>query len=350
MKTEMKKINGSLLIIVMVFIIFLLQLLFPLEGKVSGNNHLLADTSSEDQNDQARAGFVSERESDEQKDQKKYGSISGRVIKGEKVIPHAEIVLMRSDEEGGWKKLSETVTCEEGSYRFELLAGGDYLVGLTSMSQWYPALLTLSGENLEEIDIGSYDFTFLLNEGWNLLSLPRWAAHGEIVFPEPSEEYIEAWITFRDGNWIQGQNEMTLEDALNNPAGAVYIKTLRPTFVNVNWAEFTFDLETAEQELTPGWNLISSSYEDDYRLILAGLTDFGEGGLTQIYAPNEVNSQKGFNFYLPWEDQLQGMISATEGSKPVMYPLDGYWVYLNGNSLTYSTMVSPFVPESKIAD
>ena len=346
----MKNIISSTLIVVLVFIVFLLHMLFPSEVKVSGNNQLLAGTSSEDLNDQARAGFVSEREPDEQKDQRKYGSISGRVIKGEKVLPHAEVALMRSDEKGGWKKLSETVTCEEGSYRFELVAGGDYLVGLTSMSQWHPAFISLSGEKLEEIDIGSYDFTLLLDEGWNLLSLPRWAADGGIVFPEPVEEYIEAWITFRDGNWIQGQNEITLEEALNNPAGAVYIKALKPTFISINWAEETSDLKTAEQMLSPGWNLISSSYEENYRIILAGLTDLGKGGLTQFYAPNEVNSKKSFNFFLPWEKPLQSMITAKEGGNLRMYPLDGYWVYLNGDPLTYSTMVSPYVPESKMAD
>lgn len=281
-----------------------------------------------------------------------FGVVSGRVTMGEAGLPDKEVAVYRFEGEDNWIKHVHTLTDENGYYLLGELPAGDYLVKLVQETPRFSGLLAVEGGYQDNIDfdLEDYDFQLLLNEGWNLVSLPRWAEDEGIAFPEPLEDYVESWMTFWEGEWEQGDDGMTLQEALNNPTRAVYINVLKPMIVSFRWAELTPELKYASQQLYPGWNLVSSSYEEDYRLVFTGLADFGHGGISHISVPNEVNGKKGFNYHLPWQNPLASIIAAEEDTLPVMYPLDGYWVQLNGDPVTYTTMVSAGVPEQKIAE
>jgi len=190
--------------------------------------------------------------------------------------------------------------------------------------------LAVSAE-FEEID---YDFSIRLNEGWNLLSLPAWA--DEIYF---HEQDLEAWLIMKDGVWVSGD----LSEDLKNPARAVFIKVLEPTEVTVGWAEMSPGNSFADQELTPGWNLISTGLRADYVSILGSIIYDGESGLTQIYAPNYMNGRKEEGYFLPWAQALKSLVVLEPDPGEEMFPFDGYWVCLNGKGVNYSTPVSGYL-------
>ncbi len=281
-----------------------------------------------------------------------FGAISGRVSEGEKILAGVEVIFLAYQEDGSWEQVTLVETTRDGSYQAADIPSGKYLVGLADKSCWYPELLIVNGGHFENInlDISTYDLELVLSEGMNLLSLPRWAKEDGIIFPQPFEEYIESWMTYWEGAWSDGSCHESLIEALNNPVRAIYINIKQPTVVRFKWKELTIDLKYARQLLQPGWNLISSASEEDYRLVLIGLADFGTGGITDVSAPNELNNNKEFNYSLPWEIPVVNMVAPPEGTKPVMYPLDGYWVYLNGGSITYETIVSTAAVERKIND
>ncbi len=183
----------------------------------------------------------------------------------------------------------------------------------------------------EEID---YDFSIRLNEGWNLLSLPAWA--DEIYF---YEQDIEAWLLMKDGVWVSGD----LSEDLKNPARAVFIKVLEPTAVSVGWAEMSPGNSFADQELTPGWNLISTGLRTDYISILGSIIYDGESGLTQIYTPNYMNGRKEEGYFIPWPQALKSLVVLEPDPGEEMFPFDGYWVFLNGEGANYSTPVSGYL-------
>lgn len=179
---------------------------------------------------------------------------------------------------------------------------------------------------------GDTDFSIWLAEGWSLVSIPCWAT--EIIIPETG---IEAWLAFKNGNWV---NDTTLSEELSNPAQAVFIKAEVPLQLRFNWVPITPDLEFASLYLSPGWNLISSGVQGDYKVILAEISYDGSEGLTQVYAPNSFNQGKGTAFTLPWDEPLQSLINLEQGVSRDMFPLDGYWVYLRGEAVVYTTPVS----------
>lgn len=184
------------------------------------------------------------------------------------------------------------------------------------------------------------NFSIRLNEGWNLLSVPTWADEIRVTASD-----IEAWVTYRNGEWVSLDSEAALHNELNNPARAVYIKAFRPTSVQFKWAELTPDRQFASQLLSPGWNLVSSSLRADYMTIMAGLLDGGGGGVTHIYAQNRYNSRKQADYYLTWAQERNALTSSGQSSLYDMYPFDGYWVYLRGEATTYSTPVSGELPD-----
>ena len=184
------------------------------------------------------------------------------------------------------------------------------------------------------------NFSIQLNEGWNLLSVPNWA---EEVSVEAGD--IKAWVTYQDGTWVSGGSLAALEGVLYNPAQAVYIKAIRPTRVRFTWSELRPDRQFASQPLVPGWNLISSSLRADYMTILANLRDDGNQGLTHIYAQNNYNSRKEAGYYLTWAQERNSLANTGQANLYDMYPFDGYWVYLRGEAVTYSTPVSGELPE-----
>ena len=184
------------------------------------------------------------------------------------------------------------------------------------------------------------DFSIRLNEGWNLLSVPTWADEIRVTAGD-----LEAWVTYRNGEWVSLDSEAALYNELNNPARAVYIKALRSTSVQFKWAELTPDRQFASQPLNPGWNLVSSSLRADYMTIMAGLLDGGGGGVTHIYAQNRYNSRKQAGYYLTWAQEKNALTSSGQASHYDMYPFDGYWVYLRGEATTYSTPVSGELPD-----
>ncbi len=271
-----------------------------------------------------------------------FAAISGMVTEDDSVLAGEEVIVLAYLGDGEWEQAALVETAEDGSYLAPGLPGGNYLIGLAGKDCWYPKLLTLNGGQHEEINLdkGAYDLEIVLNEGMNLLSLPRWAAADGIIFSQPFDEYVKSWMTYWEGAWENGSSEEPLIEALNNPVRAVYINVLQPTVLQFKWKEITTGLKYASQVLQPGWNLVSSSYEEDYRLVLAGLADFGSGGITDVSAPNEPNGRKGFSYHLPWQTPIVSITSPEAGNKPIMYPLDGYWVYLEGEPQEYKTMVS----------
>jgi hypothetical protein len=188
------------------------------------------------------------------------------------------------------------------------------------------------------IVVGDYDFSLWLDKGWNLLSLPRWME--KIVYQEP---YFDAWMAYKDGVWITGDKELFISE-LNNPSRALFVNVNEPTLVRFNWDELVPGNEFASQELSLGWNLISSGIRADHKNILSDLFYNGTSGLTQLFAPNSYNGRKSFGYSLPWENPLVSLATQAQGSVEHMYPLDGYWVYLRGAGVTYSTPVGSDLP------
>lgn len=172
-----------------------------------------------------------------------------------------------------------------------------------------------------------------------MISVPMWAEEISVTAGD-----IDAWVSFKNGEWVSLDDKEALYSELNNPARAVYIKALRATKVSFKWAELTPDRQFASQNLSPGWNLISSSLRADYLTILAPLIDGGSGGLTHIYAQNRYNSRKERGYYLTWLQEANSLTSAGQSNLFDMYPFDGYWVYLRGSALTYSTPVDSMLP------
>ena len=199
-------------------------------------------------------------------------------------------------------------------------------------------LLTPSGI-IEGNEGEAGNFSIRLNEGWNLLSVPMWADEIRVTASD-----IEAWVTYRNGEWVSLDSEAALYNELNNPARAVYIKALRSTSVQFKWAELTPDRQFASQPLSPGWNLVSSSLRADYMTIMAGLLDGGGGGVTHIYAQNRYNSRKQAGYYLTWAQERNPLTNSGQANLFDMYPFDGYWVYLRGEAMTFSTPVSGELP------
>ena len=199
-------------------------------------------------------------------------------------------------------------------------------------------LLTPSGI-IEGNEGEAGNFSIRLNEGWNLLSVPMWADEIKVTAGD-----LEAWVTYRNGEWVSLDSEAALYNELNNPARAVYIKALRATSVQFKWAELTPDRQFASQPLSPGWNLVSSSLRADYMTIMAGLLDGGGGGVTHIYAQNRYNSRKQAGYYLTWAQERNALTRPGQANLFDMYPFDGYWVYLRGEAMTFSTPVSGELP------
>ena len=193
--------------------------------------------------------------------------------------------------------------------------------------------------SVESYESEAGNFSIRLNEGWNLLSVPMWADEIRVTASD-----IEAWVTYRNGQWVSLNDQAALYNELNNPARAVYIKALRSTSVQFKWAELTPDRQFASQPLSPGWNLVSSSLRADYMTIMAGLLDGGGGGVTHIYAQNRYNSRKQAGYYLTWAQERNALTSSGQSSLYDMYPFDGYWVYLRGEATTFSTPVGGELP------
>ena len=186
-----------------------------------------------------------------------------------------------------------------------------------------------------EIKITDYDFELWLSRGWNLVSVPLWTENIDV-----EDADIEAWLTFLDGRWTSEG----VEAELANPAQAVFIKTKQPTVLGFKWKEMRPEYEFARQGLTEGWNLISSGMQASYNTILAHERFDGVEGLTQIYAPNAFNERKDNDYFMPWHHQLISLLDGEGQPEEEMFPFDGYWVYLRGDSTDYSTLVSPELP------
>jgi hypothetical protein len=180
----------------------------------------------------------------------------------------------------------------------------------------------------------NYDFSIDLKKGWNLLSLHR---RGDIHYN--SHDFL-SWLTFSDGIWTDDG----IQEIISNPSRAVFVNAKIDTTIYFIWEEIKPDNEVAEMVLSPGWNLISSGIKADYNSILSGLCYNGTGGLTQLFAPNSYNGRKEEGYHLPWDNPLVSLTTPAQGSGEHMYPFDGYWVYLRGAGVTYSTPVGSDLP------
>jgi hypothetical protein len=185
----------------------------------------------------------------------------------------------------------------------------------------------------------SASFQLTLNEGWNLVSIPLWAVQIKI-----NEDDIEACLTYREGRWLPLESEGSLYEELNNPAGAVFIKARQSTNVVFSWAVESPDRQFAWQQLTPGWNLVSSGLPVDALTILAGVYAGDAGGVSHIVGPNRENGRKEAGYHLPWPSGAISLSDQALAASHKIYPFDGYWVYLQGNPLVYSTPVGSEVP------
>lgn len=182
---------------------------------------------------------------------------------------------------------------------------------------------------------GEYDLSLTLGKGWSLISLPRKAE----VFEIPEED-IEAWLSYAVKGekllWLSDQNDINNE--LNNPASAVYIKTLRPTVLRFRWkAEDNPQDMFAAKKLSAGWNLIGTGARTNLKNIFSSLRYENGSGLTQVFAPNLFNQNKQNGYYLNWSSPL---LDITDwGANNIMCPFDGYWVFLRGLDRDYSTVI-----------
>ncbi|HZK44338.1 MAG TPA: DUF3048 domain-containing protein [Syntrophomonadaceae bacterium] len=184
-----------------------------------------------------------------------------------------------------------------------------------------------------------YDFNLTLGKGWNLVSIPRPIQSFELI-----ETDVEAWVSYaiKDGNlsWITDADKIYAE--LNNPASAVYIKTLRPTTMRFSWSkEITPATTFTAKTLSQGWNLIGSSARTDLKNNLASLRFANGQGLTQIYNPNLFNRCKLIHEY-QWEPALIDI--SDWHTYQTMNPYDGYWVFLRGVNQPYSIPISYDLP------
>ncbi|MDW7740653.1 MAG: matrixin family metalloprotease, partial [Bacillota bacterium] len=183
-----------------------------------------------------------------------------------------------------------------------------------------------------------YDFSLTLGTGWSMLSLPRFA---EVI--DFNKDDVELWLTYGAGAWESGNRDQLIA-ALNNPARAVFIKAFHPLEIRVIWAELTPQVSFASYELKPGWNIIGSGIQADYSALLADVSFNGTGGISQIHAPNIYNSRKTIEFHLPWTNTLISLVTDSSSYREEMYPFDGYWVYLRGESRTYTTPIDGIIP------
>ena len=213
--------------------------------------------------------------------------------------------------------LSDITGVDQADF-FTFYQVGDFQPSVAEVEQW----LGLEAES---------DFHLWLDQGWNLVSVPRWTENIDI-----EDADIEAWLTFLDGRWTSEG----VESELANPAQAVFIKAKQPTMLGFKWKEMRPEYEFAGQELTEGWNLISCGRQADYETILAHERYDGSKGLTQAYAPNAFNGRKDNDYFMPWYNQLISLINPDQQAMEVVYPLDGYWVYLKGGPVVFSTPVS----------
>lgn len=182
---------------------------------------------------------------------------------------------------------------------------------------------------------GEYDYTLTLGKGWSLISLPRKA---ELI--QSQEEDVEAWLSYalKEGRllWLYDQDEINNE--LNNPASAVYIKAFRPTELGFRWEMDNKPQDMfATKKLSAGWNLISTGTHTNLRNILSSLRYEGGSGLTQVFAPNYFNQNKRSDYYTNWGSPLLDITDWVADN--LMYPFDGYWVYLRGPDRDYSTVI-----------
>jgi hypothetical protein len=182
-----------------------------------------------------------------------------------------------------------------------------------------------------ELWLADYDFHLWLDQGWNLVSAPRWVEKIGI-----NSDHILAMLTYLEGTWVSGN----VGEQLKNPAQAVFIKVAQPTVIRFRWEEYSPQFEFADQLLKPGWNLIGSGIRESYNTILANISYNGFSGVTQIYAPNAFNGRKDHDYYLPWSGQLKSLVAQDQQAQEEMYPFDGYWINLNGSDRYYSTPVS----------
>lgn len=203
------------------------------------------------------------------------------------------------------------------------------------------ALVDARGKSLDQETVitfrtrDKYDFNLTLGQGWNLVSVSRPLQSFELV-----QEDVEAWLAYalKDGKlgWVTDPDE--IREELNNPASAVFIKTVRPTVMRFDWAETDDPRNTfAAKELSAGWNLVGSSSRTYLKNNLASLRFSNGQGLTQAYNPSSFNTCKTDNNRAVWSSQLLD-ISEWQVNE-IMSPWDGYWVYLRGTNQLYSIPV-----------
>ncbi|MDD2510381.1 MAG: DUF3048 domain-containing protein [Syntrophomonas sp.] len=203
------------------------------------------------------------------------------------------------------------------------------------------ALVDAQGKSLDQETVitfrtrDKYDYNLTLGQGWNLVSVSRPVQSFELV-----QEDVEAWLAYalKDGKlgWITDPDEIRKE--LNNPASAVFIKTVRPSVMRFGWAETDDPHNTfASKELGAGWNLVGSSSRAYLKNNLASLRFSNGQGLTQAYNPGSFNARKTDSNHAVWSSQLLD-ISEWQANE-IMSPWDGYWVFLRGTNQIYSIPV-----------
>ena len=157
-----------------------------------------------------------------------------------------------------------------------------------------------------------------LNDGWTLVSTPRW------IDPTASE-FVNADLVYKydaaTGTFITA----TVSDV--KPVEALYVKTAGPAWFAANFGDFQ---PLSTKELSAGWNLISVGTEGDAKALLSPLRFIQVGqvegtGITTLVSQGALNRGTA-DLYLPTLTETDwSSLGYTDLS-----PVDGYWIYMNG--------------------
>lgn len=157
-----------------------------------------------------------------------------------------------------------------------------------------------------------------LNDGWTLVSTPRW------IDPTASE-FVNADLVYKydaaTGTFITA----TVSDV--KPVEALYVKTAGPAWFAANFGDFQ---PLSTKELSAGWNLISVGTEGDAKALLSPLRYIQVGqvegtGITTLVSQGALNRGTA-DLYLPTLTETDwSSLGYTDLS-----PVDGYWIYMNG--------------------
>ena len=205
----------------------------------------------------------------------------------------------------------------EASYRYAAAATGD--IELDAQNNWWgqssgPADGAISGDVdaepwLFEIDGDQYDKTLALNSGWSIVSPDKEITGYEIV------DSTGLVYTYNNGAFAEAIDL--------NPISPVFVKTVDGGGIGFNYAENSQGIFTTDLEV--GWNLMGIPQTGGESYDILSPLRYGSGSeiaLATIASQGNYNLSGG-SFY-------QATLSDADwGDLPELYPLGGYWAYMN---------------------